>query len=206
MIRITGGLPYLLIVRPKYHYENRKKQGRRIRGKAIVVGNHRAIFDVGVMMFTFPFRTLRPVAAEILYQKNPLMTFFLHLLGAVRVERDAFDTAFLGKCERILARGGAVEIYPESRLPKKGEETPLPFKVGAVRLALAADAPIIPVCQVGRQLFGGRLHVMIGEPVYASELWREELSEKENIRYINDYVREKIVGFQRQLEEEQKEK
>ena len=73
-IKITGWLPQWLIFRTKTTYEDRRVQGRRIRGKAIVIANHNGLMDFAVMMYTFPFRTLRCAAAELLYHKNPFLT------------------------------------------------------------------------------------------------------------------------------------
>lgn len=198
-VKITGWIPYLILVRPKIYFEDKKAQNRKIKGKAIVVSNHNAILDFAVTMFTFPTRTLRCAVAEVLYSKNFLFTAFLNLMGAVRVDRDTHDFSFLGKSEAILSRGGVVEIYPESRIPNKGEERPLEFKTSAVYLALQSDAPIIPICNNAKYIKGGAMRVMIGKPIDTRALWCDGLSEKENIEAINSYVRGKIIEYQNQL-------
>ena len=115
-VKITAWPVYALLLRPKTYYENKKVQSRRIRGRAIVISNHTSIYDFAVTMFSFPSRTLRCAVAEIMYEKNFLMSFFLRALGTVRVDRNAHDFAFLSECDRILERGGVVEIYPESQI------------------------------------------------------------------------------------------
>ena len=201
-VKLTALPFYLIAMRPRYRYENKRVQSRRLRGGAILVSNHRSVYDVAVLMFAFPGRTLRCVVAELMFEKNPFLTLFLRLLGAIRVDRYSYDFSFLRKCERILSRGGVIEIYPEGRLPQPEDETPLPFKVGAVKLALQSGAPIVPVCHVGTHFGCGKLRVMIGEPIDVRALYRDDLSERENIRAINTIVREKIVEFQQKLEKE----
>ena len=141
----TGCLMWLVGAHTKYYFENRKLQGRIIRKKAIVVSNHNTVWDFGAMLFAFPTRCLRCVVAELMYEKNFVMTALLKWAGTFRVDRNANDFEFMNKCERVLKRGGVVEIYPEARIPLENEPTPLPFKPSAVYLALSTDTPIIPV-------------------------------------------------------------
>lgn len=203
-VKITGWLIYTLLLRPKTYYENKKVQSRRIRGRAIVLSNHTSIYDFAVTMFTFPSRTLRCAVAELMYEKNFFMTALLRLLGTVRVDRTKHDFTFLSACEKILSRGGVVEIYPESRLPDPGEPTPLEFKPSAVYLALQTGAPIIPICNNARFFEKRRMRVMIGTPIDVRALYNNELSEKENIANITTHVRGKIIEFSQRLEEKEK--
>ena len=200
-VKITGWIPYILFLRPKISYENKKLQSRRIKGHGIIVSNHTAILDFAVTMYTFPARTLRCAVAELMYRKNVFMTLLLRLLGTVRVDRTSHDFSFLSDCERILDRGGVIEIYPESRLPNPGEPRPLSFKPSAVYLALKSGAPIIPICNNGKFFAKDRMRIHVGAPINVRELYRDELSEKENLAYITAYVRGKIVEFQKQLEQ-----
>lgn len=205
-VKITGFLPQLFAFRTRITYEDRSRQGRRIRGKAIVVANHHSVFDVALMLFVFPLRTLRCAVAEVMYQKNFLMSTFLKLFGAVRVERESYDFSFLDKMKKILHKNGAVEIYPEARLPVKGEEKPLPFKPSYIYLALESGAPIIPVAHNGKLFTKEKARVVIGTPIHPSELYDDALSEKENIEAINEYVRSKIIELSQEFKSQKEEK
>ncbi|MBE6737702.1 MAG: 1-acyl-sn-glycerol-3-phosphate acyltransferase [Ruminococcaceae bacterium] len=205
-VKITGYIPQKLIFRMKVHYEDKAVQGRHIRSKAIVVSNHNHLFDFAVLLFAFPTRTLRCAVAEITYDKNIFMKLFLKLVGCIRVERESYDFSFLEKMKKILKCGGVVEIYPEARLPRKGEPTPLEFKPSFVYLALESGAPIIPVYS-NAQIFGkNRERIVIGKPIDAAALYDSTLCEKENIKNITLYVRSKIIELGKKLEEECKEK
>ncbi len=199
-VKITGWIPQLLVFRTKVYYEDRSVQDRRIKGKAIVVSNHTCLMDFAVLMYVFFRRTLRCAAAEILYAKNFLLSFFLKAVGCVKIERNGCDFSFLSQFEKILSAGGVVEIYPESRLPKPGEERPLEFKPSYVYLALETGAPIIPVYNNGKPFAKERERVIVGKPIHVSDLYDSTLSEKENIAAINTYVRSKIIELGKELE------
>ena len=199
-VKITGWLAYWIVFCPKYYYEDKKRQSRRIRGSAIVISNHASVWDVAILLFAFPLRTLRCAVAELMYQKNALMSLFLRLFGAIRVDRTSRDLSFLSTCERILSGGGVVEIYPEARIPQKGEERPLAFKPSAVLLALRSGAPVIPVCHRSPYFGKGRTKVMIGAPIDVRELYDDTLSEKENIIKITEGIRRRIIEFETELQ------
>ena len=200
IVKITAFLPQFFVFRTRVSYEDKRAQSTRIRGKAIVVSNHNNLMDFAVLLFVFWRRTLRCAVAEVLYQKNIFLTAFLHFMGCIRVERDAHDFSFLPKLKRVLDRGGVVEIYPESRLPRREEEKPLAFKPSYVYLALESGAPIVPVYQNGKAFARERAEVVIGTPIYVEELYDATLSERENIEKINQYVRNKIIELGKKIE------
>ena len=125
-VKITAFPVQWAIFRTKVYYEDKSAQSRRIKGAAILVSNHTSVWDYAGYMFVFFFRTLRTQMAEVLFEKKPL-GLFLKMMGGIRVNRGANDFACVAKSQAILERGGVVEIYPESRLPLKGEERPLLF-------------------------------------------------------------------------------
>lgn len=197
--KITGWLPYAVCFRTKFHYEDKKVQGRRIKGAAIIISNHTSVYDFAVMLFVFPFRTLRYLMAEVLFEKKGLGRF-LRLLGGIEVNRKSYDFAFLDKCKEIIDKKGVVGIFPEGRLPLEGEERPIPFAPSAAYLALMSGAPVIPVYTDGSYFKKKRAHVIIGKPIDVSSLVDSKLSEKENIEKVNDYFRLKIVELGNELQ------
>lgn len=205
-VKLTGWIPQLLIFKTKVHYEDKSVQDKRIKGKAIVVSNHNDLMDFAVLMFVFWRRTLRCAVAELMYEKNIIMTLLLKGLGCVKIDRNNHNFSFLGRFKKILDKGGVVEIYPESRLPKKGEETPLEFKPSYVYLALESGAPIIPIYSNAKIFDREHERVIIGKPIYAQELFDHNLSERENISNINQYVRSKIIELGKELERQTEKK
>lgn len=200
-VKITGIIPAWIIFRTKVYYENKAVQSRRIKGKAIVVCNHTSLYDFAVLLFLFPFRTLRALAAEVLYDGRPFLGTLLKCFGMIRVDRDAMDFSFIDRCAGILDKGGVIEIYPEARLPRAGEERPLPFKPSAAYLALETDTPIIPVYSTGKLFCKERNRVIIGAPIDPRELADDGISMTRNVENLTELLRGKIIELQQQLEE-----
>ncbi|MBO5510680.1 MAG: 1-acyl-sn-glycerol-3-phosphate acyltransferase [Clostridia bacterium] len=200
-VKITGYIPQRLVFRTKVYYEDKSVQSRRIKGKAIVICNHQTLYDFAVLLFLFPGRTLRALAAEVLYDGRPLLGTLLKCFGMIRVDRDAMDFSFIDRCAGILDKGGVIEIYPEARLPKAGEERPLPFKPSAAYLALETDTPIIPVYSTGKLFCKERNRVIIGAPIHPRELADDRISMTQNVANLTERLRGKIIELQQQLEE-----
>jgi len=198
LVKITGWPPYRVVFNTAVYYEDKKVQGRRIKGPAIVICNHTSVWDYAAMLFVFWTRTLRCQMAEVLFKKKPL-ALFLKCMGGIYVDRHELSSGFIGKSEDILKKGGVVEIFPESRLPLKGEQRPLPFKPSAAMIALKAEVPVIPVYTNGNYFTSKRARVIIGKPINVHRFVSEERSEKENINYISEMLREKIIDLEKQL-------
>lgn len=199
-VKITGWLPQKIVFRTKIYYEDKTVQSRRIKGKAIIVSNHTSVYDYAAYLFVFFFTTLRCQMAEILY-RNKLLALFLKMMGGIYVNRDVHDLSCIYKSNDILAKNGKVLIFPEGRIPKKDETSPLEYKPGAAILALMSEAPIIPVYTDGGYFSKKRARVIIGKPIKIENLIDKNLSEKENIDIVNNAIKEKIVELGRMLDE-----
>ncbi len=198
--KITAWPVQLICFRTKILYEDKRSQGRRIHGSALVVCNHTSVFDYAVLLFVFISRTLRVQMAEVLFEKKPLC-YFLRGLGGIRVDRGQYDFSFLARSEAILRNGGVVGIFPESRLPRPGEERPLPFKPSAAYLALSAHVPVIPVYTNGCYFQKKRAVVVIGKAINPDALIRPDQDEKEKIAAVNKAMREKILALEKEYHE-----
>lgn len=203
-VKITAYPVQLPVFRTKVYYEDKTVQSRRVKGAAIVVSNHTSVWDYAVYLFVFFFRTLRCQMAEVLFEKKPL-GLFLKMMGGIRVDRGSFDYGVVSKSLQVLGKGGLLCVFPESRLPVKGERRPLDFKPGAAYMALMSGAPIIPVFTNGAYFSPKRARVMIGTPIYARDLADEQLSERENLENISNALREKIIDLEQKLYEQTKE-
>jgi len=203
-VKITGWLFQFACFRTKIHYKNKKAQGRKIKGAAVLVSNHTSVFDYALWMFVFPMRNLRCLMAELLFRKNPVLGWFLKKLGGIKADRNAFQFGFVSEAVDILKKGGVVEIFPEARLPRPGEKTPIAFKPSAAYIAILSGAPIIPVYTNGSYFKKQRAHVMIGEKIEPSEFINPELSEKENIENLTCHLRKVIMELGNELEKEVK--
>ena len=203
-IRITGYPVYRFSANPKFKYEDRKIQGRIIKGKAVIVSNHTTVWDFGFWLYALPLRAHRCIMADVLMHKNFFLSLFLRMNQGIIVSRKAQDLGFIKKFEKILNRGGVVQVFPEARLAKEGEERPLPFTPSFVLMALESGAPIIPLYTIGNYFSKGRTKAVIGKPIYVSELYDETKSRKENLLDIAEIVRQKVIELGEYFEDREK--
>ena len=204
-VKITGFPVYLLVARTKVFYEDESVRPRRIRGKAIVISNHTSVWDIGFLIFIFPFRTLRCIIADIMFAKNPFLTFFLKAIGGIKVEREAHNFAFIQKSCDVLDKGGVIEIYPEARIPQQDENPPIEFKPSAAYIAMLSGAPIIPVYTDGKYFAKERARVIVGNPIDVTKLYDPALSEQDNLKNITEQLRNKVVELKNELNSRTKE-
>ena len=204
-VKITGFPGEVIFYRKKIYYEDKKASNRKIKGGALIISNHTDIYDYPLMMYTFPGRNLHVLVAEITYDMNGFMKWLLKGLGAIRVDRNNHDFAFMSQTTDLLKKGKACLIYPESRLPNEDEKDHLlEFKPSYIYSALESGAPIIPVYTNGiygklKKKYKDRARVIIGKKIFVRDLYDSNKSEKENIAFINDYVKNKILELKELL-------
>ena len=193
-IKITGFIPYVFYYRVKKYYVNKPKKRKY---PAVLISNHTSVMDFPLYMYLYVRRTVRPLAAEILYKKNKFISFTLNNIGAIKVDRDAFDFTFIEKSIEALNKGHDVLIFPESRIPTNNEL--LEFKSSFVEIVLEADVPIIPLYTNGSYAKKKRAKIIVGEEIYLSKLYDNNLSKKENIQNLTNYVRNTIIDLGEKL-------
>jgi putative phosphoserine phosphatase / 1-acylglycerol-3-phosphate O-acyltransferase len=117
-------------------------------GPAILVGNHRSYFDPLAIAFLLA-RAGRP--ARFLGKKEvfdaPLVGDVVTALGGIRVDRGTGSDAPLRAAEDALSAGEMVALMPQGTIPRGSAffNPELQGRWGAVRLAQATGAPIIPI-------------------------------------------------------------
>ena len=120
--------------------------------------------------------------------KNKFLGFFLRSAGQIPVYRASKDA--VGAYDAAVAAvrdGKCVVVYPEGTITRDPDLWPMVGKSGAARIALATNAPVIPIGQWGAQevlapyakkpdLFPRKLITMkVGDPVDLSDLSGEHL-------------------------------
>ena len=122
-------------------------------GSVVVAPNHYSDIDpivIGYAMYRLK-RMPRFLAKASLF-KVPVLGWMLTKAGQVPVERAGGGGADpLAAARRIAAAGHAVVIYPEGTLTRDPDLWPMRGKYGAVRTALDAGIPLIPVVSWGAQ-------------------------------------------------------
>ena len=203
-VKITGWIPNLLYLRRKTYYKNNNKIIKKRKEPAVIISNHTSLMDFPLYMYTFMGSTIRPLVAEVTYNKNWFMRVFLKLIGGIKVDRDNYDFSFMGECINALEKKHSVLIFPEGILPKKEEKELLSFKPSFVYIALESDTPIIPIYTNGKYGLKGKTRVIIGEKIYVNDLMDENKSTEENINNICNYFRDYIIKLRDELNEKEK--
>ncbi|MBQ4269916.1 MAG: 1-acyl-sn-glycerol-3-phosphate acyltransferase [Clostridia bacterium] len=200
--KITGAIPALLWLRPKFIYEN-KAAKKRIRGKAVLASNHVAFQDPVLLHCFVWYRRLRFLAGEDLY-RTPRLNFFFSRILCIKVERKNFNFSCFKEVVNELKAGHVVGIFPEGHI-EWGNETPVSFKSGAVMMAIMADAPIVPVYIVDRQKWYQRAELVVGEPMRLKNENGGMPSLKE-LEALSEQLREKELQLKEFYEERRKKK
>ncbi|MBX3188593.1 MAG: 1-acyl-sn-glycerol-3-phosphate acyltransferase [Labilithrix sp.] len=116
------------------------------RSGYVVVANHESQADPFLLSW-LPF-DMRWVAKEELFAQ-PLTGWAMRFGGDIPLRRGVGESVreMMGECERALAGGISVMMFPEGTRSKDGEL--LPFKDGAFDLAIRAGVPVLPVVIAG---------------------------------------------------------
>ena len=105
------------------------------------------------------------------------------------VDRSKKNKEAITEGENILKNGGVIGIFPEGTF-NKSEYIILPFKYGAVKMAIDTNAMIVPFAIVGEyKLFRKKIKIVFGKAYNIKE--KSDLK-SENIRLMNKVI--KLLG------------
>ena len=118
-------------------------------GGAVLVCNHLSYFDAVALTAALEGskRDVMVLAKAELFRHRVLGSV-LRRVGVIPVERGTIHASeALREAVNSLKHGELVALFPEGTIPRDGQL--LSFKTGAVRMALEAGVPIIPMAMVG---------------------------------------------------------
>jgi 1-acyl-sn-glycerol-3-phosphate acyltransferase len=115
-------------------------------GAAVLVANHASLIDILVLFGLF--RPFKWVSKQEIF-RIPLIGWNMRLNDYVPLVRGSGDSVrrMMAHCDRLLAAGSPVMIFPEGRRTSDG--TLQPFKIGAFDLAVRHGVPVFPVAVHG---------------------------------------------------------
>lgn len=139
------------ILRPLVNIDSRRLGVAARHRTAVVVVNHRSLFDalVGLVAFHRIRRYPRVVVASEFFESR-ITGWLLRAAGALPIDRSD-PGRFYEDARRVLDSGQAVIVMPEGKLTgDPGDRTSVgTFKTGAARLALHCDAGVWALAIVG---------------------------------------------------------
>lgn len=152
-------------------------------GGVVLACNHPGGLDSFVLGFACP-RQVYYMAKRELFNVHPVMTSLLYRLGAFPINRGASDTAAIEFSIKLVREGRVLGMFPEGT---RNRGKPLRRgKSGAVRIAIEANAPVVPVAVLGiphlhRHWYNPfrrtRISVRFGQPFHFASGTVEEVAE-----------------------------
>lgn len=198
-IGILSGWPaQLVFFKRKIYYQNKKVQGRRIKGGALIISNHYCPADyVNNAFVVFP-RTLYVVASEHAF-KSPGLKLGMRFFGGIETDRNVKGMSFLHQASALLKKGKLVLIFPEGRNTNDGKIHP--FYPSYLVLALMGNVPIIPVILDGTYDIKKRQHTLIGEPIDLRDHFPGGKYTQADLERVNEKIYQHILSLKESLDE-----
>ncbi len=194
---ITGFPAQWIIFKRKTYYEDKKSQGRYVKGGALIVSNHFNALDYLLNAFLLYPRKLNAVAAEFAFRK-PIMRFFMKFIGGIEANRITKSPRFVLESIKVLKKGQLVQIFPEGHNTDDG--TIKAFYPSCIVIALKAKVPIVPIVSDGNYGLFKRTHVIIGKQIDLYDYLETEKYTRNDIDRLNDIVRNKVLALREELD------
>ncbi|TES85457.1 1-acyl-sn-glycerol-3-phosphate acyltransferase [Candidatus Aerophobetes bacterium] len=184
----------LIIFKVSFKIKIRGKENIPSKGPAVVASNHLSYLDPIVLGLITP-RRMNFIAKEELFG-NSLFRALITQLGAFPLKRERFDRAGYERALAILREGGILILFPEGTRAQHGK--PGHLRQGAVRIALRAGVPLVPIVIAGtdsilprgkRTIRLGKIRVEVGKPLAAVKLDKTQDSRRETDELLGSLKR-----------------
>lgn len=195
---ISGWPAQMVYFKRKVYFQNKKVQGRRIKGSALVISNHYNPADFVTNTFLLFPRMLYVVASEHAF-KTPGLRLGMKFFGGIETDRNVKSMRFIHQSVAELKKGHLVQIFPEGHNTDDGRIHP--FYPSYLVIALMGNAPIIPVISDGNYGLTKRLHVIIGEPIDLTDHFPGGKYTQEDLDRVNKMIYEHVLQLRQLLDE-----
>lgn len=131
------------------------------KGRAVLAGNHTNNLDCFLIGVSTK-RCIRYVAKDSL--TKGIAGFFIKQMGIIPVNRQIHDKSVIPTCVKYLEKEAIMGIFPEGTI-NRTDDIIMPFKKGAVVMAIETNSPIIPFAITGKYQ-KGKMKIIFGESYY----------------------------------------
>ncbi len=183
---------FQIIARSEHHgVENIPKNGG-----LVLVCNHISLFDVPYIVIQLP-RHPHFMAKKELFKGA--FAWVVRMFGGFPINRGERDTWAMEQSGRVLGAEQVLFMFPEGT--RSGQEAQLKRgKIGAVRLALEHQVPVLPMSVLGTQHieWGWRKnHITLhfGEPMDVVAMAGEPPYSNETLQDITDQMMQRIAAM-----------
>jgi 1-acyl-sn-glycerol-3-phosphate acyltransferase len=161
------------VLRCLYRLRATGKENLPAQGGFVLAANHTSSFDpwpLGIPLY--PKRFLRFMAKSELFW--PPLGWLIKGGGAFEVRRGEGDLNAMATAEQLVREGQVVVMFPEGTRRSKGlrKRREARAHTGAARIALAAQAPLVPAAITGTDQLARfrKIRVVFGPPLDIDDL------------------------------------
>lgn len=166
------------------------------KGPAVLASNHLSFLD----HFILPLATWRTIyfISKVEHFEQPVKSWFFKRWGVIPLKRGAGDQEAFERALQVLREGELFGIYPEGTRSLDGKLHK--GRTGVARIAIMAQAPIIPAAMIGtfeampkgKSKPGfNKLEVRLGPPIDVSPYYGKE-NDRAALRALTDEVMQAI--------------
>lgn len=162
-------------------------QDKQINGKNVICANHNDWLDT-VILWT-KTKKVKIMAKEELF-KVPVWSSFIKAMGAFPIKRGNKDFRSIYHAVKVVNAGNNLVIFPEGT--RKAKKKNVKAKIGAVYIAMSADANIVPVyIEEGSRRIFKKIKVIYGEP-YRLSKYKYRIKDKELLKKLTEELMDNI--------------
>ncbi|NLL02090.1 MAG: 1-acyl-sn-glycerol-3-phosphate acyltransferase [Mollicutes bacterium] len=154
------------------------------KGRVILAGTHTNNLD-GFLLASATIRPVRFIAKKELFKG--IGKWFFTSCGMIPVDRSVHDKTVIPAAINLLEKETVIGIFPEGTI-NRTDEIIMPFKKGAIKMAISTKSPIVPFAIIGDyQKFKKNVKIVFGNLYYPQTIDIE----KEN-KILEDKVKNLI--------------
>ncbi len=166
----------------------------------LYVANHQGALDIPILMGHLPGSPGFLAKQELF--KIPVLSYWMRKIGCMPVDRKSPRTALkqLKQAAEGVRAGRRLVLFPEGTRSRDPEGRMIPFKRGSLKLAVDADAVLVPITVEGSRFllspgapagYNGEVKVIVDDPIAVADLDRDALKAlPETVYEIIDHTRD----------------